>query len=110
MPAHQATATAASFPIGVPSSSPRTVSMNGVNGWYSANQRRPTGIEPVGTNPLLRNGRNTSGMGRLLAVSTLLVTRPSATQSQISAKEIIATTPAAATHSTGLAVGRNPIA
>src|SRR6266545_4549401 len=46
MPAHQATAMTALLPIGVPVSSPRTVSMTGVNGWYSANQRSPTGIGP----------------------------------------------------------------
>ena len=48
-------------------------------------------------------------MGRLLAVSTLLLTRPSATDSQVSAKVIIARTPIAAIQSTGPAVGRNPI-
>ena len=56
MPAHQATATAPPLPIGVPSSRPRIVSMIGVNGWCSANQRTAAGIESVGTNPLLRNG------------------------------------------------------
>ena len=30
--------------------------MIGVNGWYSANQRSPAGIESVGTKALLRNG------------------------------------------------------
>ena len=59
--------------------------MIGVNGWYSANQRSPAGIESVGTNPLPRNGSRISGIGRLLAVSTLLLTRPSATDSQTSA-------------------------
>ena len=59
--------------------------MIGVNGWCSANQRMPAGIESVGTNPLPRNGSRSSGIGRLLAVSTLLVTRPSATASQVSA-------------------------
>jgi hypothetical protein len=45
----------------------------------------PAGIEPVGTNPLPRKGRSTNGIGRLLAVSTLLDTMPSATVSQVSA-------------------------
>ena len=76
----------------VPVSSPRSVSMIGVNGWYSANQRSPVGIESAGTKPLPRNGRNTSGMGRLLAASTLLVTRPSATESQVSANATTAST------------------
>jgi hypothetical protein len=34
----------------------------------------PAGIESVGTNPLPRNGRSIKGIGRLLAVSTLLDT------------------------------------
>src|SRR5215218_9383021 len=104
MAAHQATARTALVPIALPSSSPRTVSMTGVNGWYSANQRSPVGIESVGTKPLPRNGRNTSGVGRLLAASTVLVTRPNATHSQVSARVIIARTPAVATHSTGVAL------
>ena len=37
----------ASVPIPVPVSSPRTVSVIGVNGWYSANCRSPAGIEAV---------------------------------------------------------------
>ncbi len=45
--------------------------MNGVKGWNSANQRIPAGIDSVGTNPLLRNGRRINGIGRLLAASTL---------------------------------------
>src|SRR5690349_6345102 len=110
IPAHQATAMIALWPIGVPRSSPRTVSVTGVKGWYSANQRTPAGIEPVGTKPLPRNGSSTRNIGRLLAVSTLLLTRPRATDSQMSAKLIIAMTPTAATHSAGLAVGRNPMA
>src|SRR5262249_26355954 len=83
-------------------------SMNGVNGWYSAKARNAAGIESVGTNPLPMNGRNTSGMGRLLADSTFLATRPNATDSQVNANVIIARMPTAATHSTGPAVGRNP--
>jgi hypothetical protein len=83
--------------------------MIGVNGWYSANQRSPVGIESVGTKPLPRNGRNTRGMGRLLAASTVLVTMPSVTDSQVSARVIIARTPIAAAHSTRPALGRNPM-
>ncbi|HEX9132241.1 MAG TPA: hypothetical protein VF844_08105 [Ktedonobacteraceae bacterium] len=44
------------MPIGVPSSSPRSVSMTGVKGWYSANQRIPAGIESGRTNALLVSG------------------------------------------------------
>src|SRR5512132_4309687 len=109
MPAHQATAMTALLPIAVPTSSPRTGVMTGVNGWYSANQRSPTGIDSVGTKPLPRNGRNTRGVGRLLAASTVLVTKPNATHSQVTARVIIARTATVASHSTGLALGRNPI-
>jgi hypothetical protein len=45
----------------------------------------------------------------LLAASTVLASRPNATHSQVSAKVIIARTPAAATHSTGVALGRKPM-
>ena len=50
--------------------------MIGVKGWFSANQRIAAGIESVGTNPLPRNGRRIRGIGRLLAVSTLLRDQP----------------------------------
>jgi hypothetical protein len=64
----------------------------------------------VGTNPLPRNGRNTSGCGRLLALSTVLDARPMATVSQVRAKASSPRTPAAAIHSTTVASGRNPTA
>ena len=44
----------------------------------------------------------------LLAVSTLSVTRPHTTENQMTAKVIITSTPAAASHSTGVALGRKP--
>jgi hypothetical protein len=69
-----------------------------VKGWYSANQRRAVGIESVGTNPLPRKGRSSRGMGRLLAASTLLLTRPQATVSQVMAKVIMARIPTVAVH------------
>ena len=96
-------------PIGVPRSRPRRVSMIGVKGWFSANQRRPSGIVCVGTNPLPRNSRSMRNIGRLLAVSTLRVDMPSATESQETASAVSASIPAAATHATGPVVGRNPM-
>jgi hypothetical protein len=89
MPMLQATARMALLPMGVPISSPRSVTMTGVKGWYSANQRSKVGIESVGTNPLPKNGRSTKGTGRLLAVSTLSVDMPSATVSQVRANEAL---------------------
>ena len=56
MPAHQATATSAVPPSAVPVSSPRSVSMTGVNGWCAANQRTEPDIWSGGTNALLMNG------------------------------------------------------
>src|SRR5665647_1931076 len=53
---HHPIARTAFEPSGVPSSSPRMVSMNGVNGWYCANPCNHTGIDSVGTKPLPRNG------------------------------------------------------
>ena len=51
-----------------------------------------------------------SGMGMLLAVSTLFARRPSATHSHVIAKVTIARSPTTAIHSTSPAVGRNPMA
>src|SRR2546430_11079770 len=98
IPPHQATAMIALLPVGVHRSSPGTVSVAGVKGWYSANQRKPAGIEPVGTKPLPRNGSSSRNIGRLLAVSTLLLTRPRATDGKMSAKLISGRAPIAATH------------
>jgi hypothetical protein len=62
--------------------------MIGVKGWMSATKRRGSGIEAVGTKPLPKNGRSISGIGRLLAASTLLLTRPSATETQVRASAV----------------------
>ena len=64
----------------------------------------------MGTNPLPRNGSRSSGIGRLLAASTLLVTRPSATDSQISANVSSASRPIAPSQSSTPAVGLKPSA
>ncbi len=48
----QATAAMALVPIGVPISSPRSVSVTDVKGWQRANCCSPSGIVVVGTNPL----------------------------------------------------------
>ena len=74
--------------MAVPSSRPRSVSIIGVNGWYSANHRTAVGIDSVGTKPLPRNGSRISGIGRLLAPSTVLDARPRATDSQVIANVI----------------------
>src|SRR6266568_619561 len=108
MPMLHATAAMAWSPIAAPLSSPRTVSATGVNGWYSANWRRPVGMVAVATKPLLRNGSKNRIIGVLLAVSTLLAASPSATASQISAKANRASIPIAASQWSGPAAERNP--
>src|SRR5215469_17574240 len=55
IPAHQATAAIVSLAFGAPVSSPRNVSMIGVNGRYSANCRTPAPIFATGTIALLKN-------------------------------------------------------
>ena len=48
-------------------------------------------------------------IGVLLAVSTLFAARPSATDSQVSARVSSNSTPTTASHSTNPAVGANPM-
>src|SRR4051812_45268888 len=110
MPAHQASEIHALSPISEPESRPRRVSVIGVNGWVSANQRSPGDIESAGTNAEPRNGRNWISSGLLLADSTVLEIRPSATDSQVTAKAMAASRPAAASHSSGVAPDRKPTA
>src|SRR6185312_7707719 len=62
-PAHHTHAISGLLPAGTPSSRLRMVSMMGVNGWYSENQRSPGAIAAAGTNALPRNGRSASGRG-----------------------------------------------
>ena len=101
-----ATARTALCPIGAPVSRPRSVSMTGVNGWFSANQRTPAGMEPVGTKALLTNGSTTMSSARLFAPAGVLATSPNATVSQVRANVSSANTPIAASHSSG--VGGRP--
>ena len=54
----QTTAQITFSPTGTPKSRLRPVSITGVNGWCSANQLTPAGIDRVGTNALLKNGSN----------------------------------------------------
>src|SRR6516165_1060506 len=90
-------------------SRPRTVVMTGLNGWYSANQRIAAGIELVRTKPLPRNARMMSGVGALLADSTVLAARPRATDSQVRAKANRTRMAAAASQFAAVAVERKPV-
>src|SRR5690349_22298158 len=103
MPAHQAVAMAPLLPIGVPRRRPRTVSMIGVKGWYSANQRRAVGMESVGTKPLPRKGSRIRGIGALLAASGVGDLIPRATDNQVMAVANRVSSAAAASHSAAVA-------
>ena len=59
-PAHQASACQPYEPIGAPSSSPRSVSVIGVTGWFAATARSPAFIVSTGTKALDRYGRNST--------------------------------------------------
>ncbi|GAA2701340.1 hypothetical protein GCM10010412_099040 [Nonomuraea recticatena] len=63
----------------------------------------------VGTKPLPSNGSSISGIGRLLAVATFLVTMASTTDSQVIAKVNMASTPTTPSQSGTEADGRAPI-
>ena len=85
------------------------MSVIGVKGWFSANWRRPAGMESTGTKPLPKNGRRIRNIGMLLAVSTLLASRPNATESQMSAKASSTSSPTAASQRRGSAGEWKPI-
>ena len=61
MPTSQASATQMSVPTGCPANSARIVSTMAVTGWFSANHATGAGIDSVGTNAELMNGRKISG-------------------------------------------------
>ncbi len=82
------------------------MSMMGVNGWCSANQRTAVGMVSTGTNPLPRNGRSSRIMGVLLAVSTLRALSPMATHSQLRAIPSRTNRPSSASQSSASASGR----
>src|SRR5580700_5543958 len=106
--AHHPMATIHVVPIGVAVKRPRSVLMMGVNGWFSANQRTPAGIEAVGTKALLMKGRNCGISDRLFAPAGVLAVRPKPIASQVRASVNPVKSPAAASHSSGLALERKP--
>ena len=73
------------WPISVPSSRPRRVSMAGVNGWYSAIGWNQPGIASTGMKALEMSGSRISGIALLLAASAFGLTRPMPTAIQVSA-------------------------
>ena len=84
--------------------------MIAVNGWYSANQRMPLGIDSSGMKVLLRKGSSRLiGRTMLLAPSAVLLFRPSAIANQVRAKVSATSNPLASSQSVTDAFGRNPI-
>ncbi len=83
--------------------------MIGVNGWCSANQASGPGSVSIGTNAELRNVSSVRIIGVLLAVSTLPADQPQRdTHSQLIANAVSASSPIAASHSTGPVGGPEP--
>src|SRR5262245_40287748 len=108
MTTHQAMAMMPLSPSGTPNRRLRRVSVIGVNGSCSTDQASGPGIDAVGTKAELRNTNSVRIIGRLLAVSTLSVTIPSATDSQLIANAVSASTPTAPSQAIGSVVGRKP--
>src|SRR5262249_59228974 len=92
-----------------PNARPRPLWRPGGNVGYAATQTIAVGIDCVSTNPLPRKGRMISGVGALLAASTVLAARPRATDSQVRAKANRIRMPAAASQFAALVVARNPV-
>src|SRR5207245_11365019 len=89
---------------------PRSDSLIGLQGCYSANCRKPCPILAAGTIALLTNGSRISGTTVRPADSGVFAAIPSATVSQAATKAVAAMIPIAPSHSSGLAGDRNPSA
>src|ERR1700687_6243239 len=85
MPTHQARAIQISPPTGCCSNNALIVLTIEVTGWFSAKARTGPGIEAVGTNAELTNGRKTSGYEKALAPSTEDAASPGIIAVQVSA-------------------------
>ncbi len=76
MPTHQARAIQMSSPTGCCSNKALIVLTIEVTGWFSAKARTGPGIEAVGTNAELMNGRKMSGYAKAAAPSTDFADNP----------------------------------
>ncbi len=97
-----------SVPTGRSSSSARIVFTIDVLGWYSAKTRTGPGIDAVGTNAGLMNGRKISGYENALAPSTDFAVRPGITASHVSASVNRTTIPTTASQGSSPAPERRP--
>src|SRR5260370_23481404 len=83
-PTHQARAIQISPPTGCCSNKALIVLTTEVTGWFSAKARTGPGIEAVGTNGELTNGRKMSGYEKAAAPSTDFADNPAITASHAS--------------------------
>src|SRR3984893_5453723 len=109
MPTHQARAIQISPPTGYCSNKALIVLTIEVTGWVSAKARTGPGIEAVGTNAELTNGRKTSGYEKALAPSTEEAASPAITAIRVSAGVNGTRMPARASHASTPAGERKPM-
>src|SRR5215217_3162510 len=80
-----------------------------VTGWFSAKARTPDGIDAVGTNAELINGRKISGYAKAPAPSTDFAESPAIAAIHVRASVNSARIPATASHDNTPADERKPI-
>src|SRR6202022_4602055 len=109
MPTHQARAIQISPPTGCCSNKALIVLTIEVTGWCSAKARTGPGIEAVGTNAELTNGRKMIGYEKAPAPSVDFADSPAITAIQVSASVNRTRMPAAASHASNPADERKPM-
>src|SRR3981081_77929 len=109
MPTHQARAIQISPPTGRCSNRALIVLTIEVTGWFSAKARTGPGIEAVGTNAELTNGRKMIGYEKALAPSTEDAESPAITATQVRASVNSKRIPATATQASTPAGERKPM-
>src|SRR5512146_878775 len=109
MPTHQARATQIALPTGCCSNKALIVLTIEVTGWFSAKARTGPGIEAVGTNAELMNGRKMSGYEKAMAPSMDFADNPAITAIHVSASVNRSRMPATASHASTPADVRKPI-
>src|SRR5690348_14387617 len=109
MPTHQARAIQIWPPTGCCANKSLIELTIAVTGWFSAKARTGPGIEAVGTNAELMNGRKMSGYAKAAAPSTDFAVRPGMTASHVNARVNRRTIPATASHASAPADERKPM-
>src|SRR6476619_6534738 len=109
MPAHQARAIQMSLPTGCCSNRALLVLTIEVTGWFSAKARTGPGIEAVGTNAELTNGRKMIGYEKAAAPSADFADNPAITAIQVSVSVNSSRRPATASHASTPADERKPM-